>query len=345
MKYVLILFLFTSCLTKEKNSKSATPNIEITHILQDTTLNIRALDVNENKMVAATSDGRFYKLSTNTNKAIKEINFPNFKKDSLNLQNFRAVAYQGNSLFALTIESPARLYKNGKLVYQENHENSFYDAMQFWNDKEGIAIGDPTETCMSIIITRDKGETWNKISCNQLPLIKNKEAAFAASNSNIAIVGDKTWIATGGASSRILFSPDKGKTWQVYNTPIVQGTETTGMYAVDFYDALNGFAIGGDYKNPEMNTANKISTNDGGKTWKILANNKNPGYRSCVQYLPNGNNKKLVAVGLKGIDYSNDGGYHWKHLSDEAYYTIRFLNDTTAYLAGNGRISKMILKQ
>jgi hypothetical protein len=56
----------------------------------------------------------------------------------------------------LSIESPAILYKTGdngkmQMVYQENHPKSFYDSMDFWNDQEGIAIGDPTGECMSII--------------------------------------------------------------------------------------------------------------------------------------------------------------------------------------------------
>jgi len=210
---------------------------------------------------------------------------------------------------------------------------------------EGIAIGDPTDGCMSMIITRDGGNSWIKLSCDVLPKVNEGEAAFAASNTNIAIVGDHTWVATGGKSSRVLYSPNKGKTWEVYNTPIVQGIETTGMYSIDFYDEKNGFAIGGDYTKSEGNVANKIRTTDGGKTWKLVAKNQNPGYRSCVQYVPNGAGKELVAIGFQGVDYSNDSGNSWKHLSDEGYYTIRFLNDSTAYAAGSGRIAKLTFRE
>jgi photosystem II stability/assembly factor-like uncharacterized protein len=216
--------------------------------------------------------------------------------------------------------------------------------MDFWNDQEGIAIGDPTDDCMSIIITRDGGETWTKLSCDDLPKAKEGEAAFAASDTNISIVGDHTWVATGGKTSRILYSPDKGKTWDVFETPIVQGKETTGMYSIDFYDENNGFAIGGDYTKPNDTLNNKIKTTDGGKTWQVVANGKGPGYRSCVQYIPNSNAKELVAIGFKGIDYSNDSGETWKHLSDEGFYTIRFLNDSVAYAAGKGRVSKLTFR-
>ena len=121
--------------------------------------------------------------------------------------------------------------------------------------------------------------------------------------------------------------------------------DTEGIYSIDFYDDLNGFAIGGDYTTPGDNAANKMITKDGGKTWQLVAQNKNPGYRSCVQYIPNREGKELVAIGFKGIDYSNDSGNTWKHLSDEGFYTIRFLNDSVAYAAGVGRISKLLFRE
>jgi photosystem II stability/assembly factor-like uncharacterized protein len=233
------------------------------------------------------------------------------------------------------------LYKDGVLVYKESNKNVFYDSIDFWNDLEGIAIGDPTDDCLSIIITRDGGETWVKQSCEIAPYVFNGEAAFAASDTNISIIDNATWVATGGKKSNVFFSPDKGVSWVSYKTPIIQGTSSTGIYSIDFYDKSKGFAIGGDYTKPEANIQNKIRTVDGGKSWSIIANNKAPGYKSCIQFVPNTNGNSLVAVGINGIDYTNDFGLTWKHLSDEGFYTIRFLNKNTAYAAGNGRVAKL----
>ncbi|CAH8290662.1 hypothetical protein EV196_107149 [Mariniflexile fucanivorans] len=320
--------------------------VEVETLLQDSILSIRAIEIlNDGSLAFAANNGAFglynpIKQSWMTSKQ---------ELDSLNL-HFRAVAHTSSDFFMLSIESPACLFKTGdtgkmELVYRENHPKAFYDAMTFWNDKEGIAIGDPTENCMSIIVTRDGGNTWNKISCSILPKLNEGEAAFAASNSNIAVVGDKTWVATGGKAGRVLYSPDKGKSWEIYNTPIIQGLETTGIYSIDFYDELNGFAIGGDYTTPDNNTANKIKTIDGGKTWKLVEENQSPSYRSCVKYIPNRGGKELVAIGFKGLDFSSDSGNSWEHLSDESFYTIRFLNDSTAYAGGSGRISKLIFRE
>ncbi|MGS2726953.1 WD40/YVTN/BNR-like repeat-containing protein [Psychroserpens sp. BH13MA-6] len=271
----------------------------------------------------------------------------NLSTDSLKL-NFRALAVRQNQGFGITIGNPALVFKlnadleKNKIVYREAHPKVFYDAMEFWNDEEGIAIGDAMDGCLSVIITRDGGETWTKLHCDDLPQASEGEGAFAASDTNIAIVGDKTWVAT--TSGRIYYSDDKGHTWQVFDTPIVKEKPTEGIYSLDFYDALQGFAIGGDYTKPADSSANKIRTNDGGKTWHLAAENSSPGYRSCVQYVPNSEGKQLVAIGFKGIDYSSDSGDTWSHFSDEGFYTIRFLNDSVAYAAGNGRISKLTFR-
>ena len=145
-------------------------------------------------------------------------------------------------------------------------------------------------------------------------------------------------------NSRVYFSNDKGLSWVVTETPILQGEPTTGIFSIDFYDKKNGYAVGGDYTKPKIDSLNKIRTSDGGKTWNVVANNQNLGYRSCVQYFPNSKGGQLLAVGFDGVDYSSDTGSTWKHLSDEGFYTVRFLNDSVAYAAGKGKISKLTFK-
>ncbi len=343
--YFIGIFLFSillSCKKQEPNTIRNFNKVEIEILLQDSLLNVRALEINEGRVVAATSNGKIYQMILSYKKNFDEGNYWSITEDSLKTNNFRAIAFQGDYTYTLSIGNPAKLFKGGMLVYYENHPKVFYDSMDFWNDNEGIAIGDTTEGCLSIIITRDGGETWTKLSCDDLPKGMENEGAFAASDTNISIINNKTWVATN--TGRVYFSPDKGKTWEVFNTPIVKEKETEGIYSIDFYDELNGFAIGGDYTKPADSSANKIKTLDGGKTWQLVAQNKSPGYRSCVQYVPNGGSKAMVAIGFNGIDYSNDAGSSWKHLSDEGFYTLRFLNDTIAYAAGKGRIAKLIFK-
>jgi len=349
--------MLISCGKTKQESRlagSSEMRVEIEILIQDSTLNVRAMEIIDQV------NGIFFLTSNGYGGSYTDYNFGN-KKISSDAEiifpidfadkdvNYRAFALTDSAAFGLGIGSPAKLFRREvnktKLVYKETHEKAFYDSMKFWNEQEGIAIGDPTEDCMSIIITRDGGNTWTKLSCADVPKAKEGEAAFAASDTNIAIIDNHTWVATGGMASRILYSPDKGKTWEIFETPIVQGKPTTGMYSLDFYDKNNGFAIGGDYTKAADSSANKIRTQDGGKTWQLVAENQSPGYRSCVQYIPNGGAKKLVAVGFRGIDYSSDAGNTWKHLSDDEFYTIRFLNDSVAFAGGNGRVAKLVFRE
>lgn len=360
MRFVVLLafFVLLSSCKEEYIRSSNVSKVEVENLVNDSTLSVRSLDFNDEYIFYGSEDhiGK-HALSAQFKINLDDFSTNNGKTHFKNVLtyddqplHFRAIEEVEGKFLAISIGNPARLYKlnrkssEPRLVYEEVNDKVFYDAMNFWNTKEGIAIGDPTDDCMSIIITRDGGESWKKIDCDKLPKVREGEAAFAASDTNIAVVGDHTWIASGGKASRILYSPDKGNTWNVFDTPIIQGKETTGMYSVDFYDEKNGFAIGGDYTKPSDTLDNKIRTNDGGITWQVVANGKATGYRSCVQYIPNRDGNELVAVGFKGIDYSNDSGTTWTHLSDEGFYTIRFLNDSIAYAAGRGRISKLMFR-
>lgn len=264
------------------------------------------------------------------------------------IPHFRSLAYNGADYFALSIGNPALLYKisNGaaSLQYFEEDENVFYDALTFFEDNtHGIAVGDPTENCASIIITKDSGETWNKIPCENLPKFSKDEAFFAASNTNIKTIGSTVWIASGGSKARVLKSTNYGKTWQIFETPIIQGNGPQGIYSIDFYNENIGIIIGGDYSEPLENKANKAVTADGGKTWTLIADNQNPNYKSCVKYVPNTNGQEVFAVGKTGISFSNNGGITWKEVSKDAYYAIQFLDKNTAWLSGHEKVGKLKL--
>ena len=262
--------------------------------------------------------------------------------------HFRSIAKTSSSVFALSIANPALLYKissgQKKIVYKEEHEKVFYDAMTFLDDKRGIAIGDPINGCTSIIMTHDGGNTWNKIDCSKLPEVKEGEASFAASNTNIAFVNNTIWVVTGGTRARVLKSSDTGATWKIIDTPIIQGDGPQGIYSVDFYNEKTGIIMGGNFSKQDENTANKAITTDGGETWTLVASGKAPNYKSCVQYIPGTNGKEVVAVGKTGVSFSNDGGHTWNDISKDGYYTIQFVDKNTAWLSGNNKIGKLVLK-
>ena len=339
--FLLLLIILASC-----NGREPFSEVVIEDVFQDS-LSIRAIvPIDEDRVWFAANMGMVGLIDHKIPKlaAIKY-------EDSL--LHFRSIARTNQAVFVLSIASPGVLYKiefDGveatqiDEVYSEIGEKVFYDAMVFWNDEEGIAMGDPTDDCLSVIITRDGGETWNKVSCDVLPNSEPGEAAFAASNSNIAVVNDNVWIVSGGKRARVFHSEDKGKSWAVYETPIVQGKSMTGIYSVDFFDEQTGVIIGGDWEKKEFNEGNKAITTDGGKTWELLSNGEGPGYRSSISFVPGTEGEGLVAVGSPGISYSSDRGESWVELSDEGFYAIEFVNDTIAFASGRNRISKLQFK-
>ncbi len=336
--YILFLLVTLLFAFQRKEKSTDFTGVEIEEVYTDS-LSIRAIELTNNKLFFAANKG-IYGFVDLANDEVTT----NVQKYENSLPEFRSVGHTSNNLFMMSIANPALLYKidkSGKpmLVYEEHDTIVFYDAMRFWNEMEGIAIGDHMNGCLSIIISRDGGHSWNKVSCSDLPDSAEGEGAFAASNTNISLIHDHTWIAT--TSGRIYYSPNKGINWEVFLTPIVNEKSTQGIYSIDFYNEKIGIAIGGDYTSPEDQHANKAITLDGGRNWQLIADNMEPNYKSCVQFVPNSGGRGLVAVGFTGISYSGDQGRSWKQLSEESLYTIRFVNDTLAYAAGRGRILKL----
>ncbi|UMB54710.1 oxidoreductase [Lutibacter sp. A64] len=336
-----ILFFLISCNNDYKPREKL--SISINKFKIDSS-SIRAIEiVNDSSIVYAGSNGDLGVL-TNLGEIEGKIKIIT---DTI-IPHFRALSYTKNAVFALSVGNPALLYKYKdnqlEIVYKEENEKVFYDSMHFFNELNGIAMGDPTDTCLSIILTKDGGNTWKKIPCENLPKIIEGEAAFAASNTNIAIVGTHAWIVTGGFKARVFHTSDMGLTWNVYNTPIVQGKNTTGIYSVDFYNEKQGIICGGNYLDKFGNSANKAITKNGGKTWEVVAKNAAPKYVSCVQYVPETEGKEVFAVSTNGIFYSKNYGKEWEKVSDEGFYSIRFYDKNTAWLSGNTKIAKMTIE-
>ena len=132
-----------------------------------------------------------------------------------------------------------------------------------------------------------------------------------------------------------------GQDWEVFETPIVQGIETSGIYSIDFSDDLNGIICGGDFTNKFGDLKNIAVTSNGGKTWTLIEDENAPKYVSCVQYVPNSNGKEIIAVSTNGVFFSDDSGMHWNKIEDEGFYTVRVVDNKTFWLAGANKIKKM----
>jgi photosystem II stability/assembly factor-like uncharacterized protein len=311
-------------------------------ISSGTASTIRGLSVVSDNIIWVSGSNGTVGKSTNGGKNWTWMKVQGFEK-----ADFRDIeAFDASTAIIMAVAEPAYILKttdggtSWKVVYENKTKGIFLDAMEFWNEKSGIVIGDPVDGRFFIARTFDNGNSWQEIPYDNRPKADSGEACFAASGTNIrALDRDEAVFVSGGKKSR-LFIRDK-----VIDLPLVQGKETTGANSVSIYDdfKLHGGRVlivtGGDFMNAADTALNCAYSNDGGRTWHAPSEPPH-GYRSCVEYL---SRKDVVTCGLNGVDYSLNGGKTWKWISREGFHVCRIAKSgTSVFLAGsNGKIGKL----
>lgn len=305
-------------------------------------ISIRALELYDGKVWYSGTDSKFGFVDLKNKENQKQLRLSDKK-----LQ-FRTLAQDKNSLYAINIESPAYFFKIDKnnlkseIVFTDTVKTAFYDALHFVNDKLAYTFSDADQDMMLKLAVYQNGK-WGMFKSSVK--LNPGEAAFAASNTNIASTKKYVWIATGGKSSRVLRLSLKSEEIEIFNTPFIQGESSQGMYSIDFYDDKFGIAAGGDYTKQDANVNNLATTNDGGESWQVQASGKNAGYTTCVKIKPGSKGKEIISVGDQHISYSSDFGKTWKKISEEkGFFVCSWVDGNTVVFAGKDRISVMKLK-
>src|SRR5262249_22113190 len=122
--------------------------------------------------------------------------------------------------------------KTWSLRYQARDTTVFLDALAFWDDRHGLALGDPIGGRFFILLTDDGGETWREAPNESRPQAVDGEAAFAASGTSLVVMSiGAAWIGSGGKAARVHRTLDRGRTWQVADTPIRSGFASSGVFS------------------------------------------------------------------------------------------------------------------
>jgi len=309
-------------------------------------ISIRAIQLWDGKVWYTGTDSKFGYVNIKDKSDKKQIKLSDKK-----LQ-FRTLAQNKKNFYAINIESPAYFFEidksklSSKIVYTDTIKTAFYDALHFVSDDLAFAFSDPAKDLHLRLLTlfpkRNIYEFFNLSSGKRILKMNEGEAAFAASNSNLASFDNYLWLGTGGSSSRIFRFDLKSQETEIFETGFIQDSEAQGIYSIDFYDKNFGIAVGGDYKKQSENINNIATTNDGGQTWQIQASGKNAGYMTCVKFRPKTKGEEIVAVGDQHVSFSSDYGKTWTKISDEKnLYTCEWLNHDTLILAGKDKILRL----
>jgi photosystem II stability/assembly factor-like uncharacterized protein len=259
--------------------------------------------------------------------------------------DFRAVKAFGAVTAYLLSAGPgdaSRVYKTadgGKswvMQFKCADPAGFFDAIAFWDEKNGIALGDPVDGRFQLLATEDGGDSWKPLPGRALPPALPSEGAFAASGTCLITRGDTdAWFATGGAkTARVFRTTDRGRSWEVSETPVAAGTESAGIFSIAFRDRVHGLVVGGDYRKPDDVGATAATTSDGGKTWVPL--DKRLPFRSAVAWAKD----RWIAVGTSGSDVSRDDGDTWTPLDRENYNSVGFVPTDEGWAVGpKGRMA------
>jgi photosystem II stability/assembly factor-like uncharacterized protein len=283
--------------------------------------NFRGLSVVDSNTVWASGTSGTYILSDDGG--------ANWKVDSIEgagMLDFRSVyAFDNEQAILVSAGTPARIYKTidggttWKLNFSSDNPAIFFDAISFWNEMDGLVMGDPVDGNLFLLKTEDGGESWLRIPPEGIPPSLVAEGGFAASGTCLEINGENNaWIGVGGDSARVYRSTDQGKRWSVYQTPVLHGGQMKGIYSLAFKNGLHGIAVGGEWneKNPPNSRA---FTTDGGLSWELGLGVDSYCSGSCHV-----RDDIYMACGQSGIDISIDGGRSWKNISDMHLYGIQF---------------------
>lgn len=333
----VLFFLLISALLPAQ-----TPQVQI--LTSGTKTSLRGLSVVNDNVVWVSGSSGMVGRTSNGGKNWKWTIVKGFEK-----AEFRDIeAFDANTAIIMTIAEPAYILKtvdggdSWKVVYENTTKGMFLDAMDFANRQSGIVIGDPVDGKIFMARTNDGGESWQVQPDSKRPVADSGEAFFAASGSNVRLFANgQYFMASGGRRSRLITSSS------ITELPVIQGRETTGANAIDIFDdgmpkipGKRMVIVGGDFNADSSSLKNCFYSTNGGKSWEAP---KTPphGYRSCVEFL---SKKELLACGLTGVDYSDDGGKNWKWISKESFHVCRIARIGTAiFLAGgNGKIAKLV---
>jgi len=336
----LLTFIFSCSSQKEESSKDLIPYWKA--LDSKTTASLRGLSA-VSEQVAWASGSRGSVIKTVDGGAT----WQDVSVEEADTLDFRDIAaFDENTAIILSAGLPAVIYKttDGGQSWQQKYfttkEGTFYDAMDFWNDQEGIAFGDAIDERLLILRTSDGGQSWQELPYEQRPQALEGQGGFAASGTCLRTVGEnQVYIGLGGDEASVHYSMDKGETWQKTISPLQSGEPTAGIFSIDFKNEKEGLMVGGDYRGDSLTRINAAYTIDGGTSWfPVMAGMKPQGYRSGVAIWRD----YVFAVGRESCDYYKEGNSKYLPMEGQYYAVDVSIDQKAVWVSGpRGSVGKL----
>src|ERR1039458_9754227 len=163
-------------------------------------------------------------------------------------------------------------------------------GLYFINENIGFVVGNIASNVDIIYKTTNGGGSWSSVQ------------NIAFQNLNCVAFADSVHGAAGGNKSAILFTTDQGVSWK---TATVNTTDQLAINAINFYNGLNGIAVGSSII---------LKTTDGGATWNRITVSTSANL-SSVCY----SGSTFYTVGSKYCFKSTDDGNTWQNIMDTVF--------------------------
>jgi photosystem II stability/assembly factor-like uncharacterized protein len=344
-KYLYIFFLACGLLGFYPSNAQYT--IELVDSSQQF-VSYRGLSVVNDRVVWVSGSKGTVGLSKDGGKNWKWMQIPGFEKS-----DFRDIeGFDKNKAIIMASGTPAVILKttdggkNWKVVFRDNRPEMFLDAMDFWDEKRGMLVGDPINGRFVLLETTNGGDSWKVLDSTLCPEAHDSEAVFAASGTSLRCWGENEFgFVTGGKISRFLkyYPLNPPIQLQSHVLDLVQGNSTSGAFSFTFTD-VGIRVVGGDYLHDTLygNNSQLIpfeATPVGVDLPKMIKRDV-LGYRSCIEALEFDG---CIACGTSGVDIYNSIALKWFNISNQSFHVVRKAKKGKAvFLAGSkGRIAKL----
>jgi len=189
---------------------------------------------------------------------------------------------------------------------------SFCSLVHFWDENNGVTVGDPSGGYYEIYTTNNGGTNWSRVPAANIGPLPIAENDYSLIN-KFTVTGNTIWF---GTSYGIIYrSIDRGLTWTQWQSPIDDfgGGIFGQQYAeLAFTSETKGLLQTSDYQ--------LFETLDGGQTWNPIfsAGSQRTFDIAAIPGQPD----HYISIGEdvdndeRGSSYTIDGGLNWVNINN-----------------------------